>query len=238
MILVGVMIAAQVTGCVPRKQANTAEVGPKTAATSSKPPKLSANPSPDQVESALRFDLSGRPDDQDYWAPSPDEARCAAKKIVTDIGAERLAQLGYQPGTPGAGLVNIALSDEERAKALGSIESCVNMKEAVTAMFFGRGRISTTAASCMAEVLDKAGIIPVLFASWMDSKPIDALANDAKVADTLSAGAQVCLNPNDLNWPTLRSPVDGQTVIDADAPGGASNSNRPDDERLREKNAN
>ena len=127
---------------------------------------------------------------------------------------------------------------DERAKVVAALTSCVDTHEAASSLFFGKGRISAKAAECVADVLDKAGMVPIFFEAWINAKPVDPFANDGNLANTMSAAAQVCLSPGELNWPTLRSPVDDQDLIDSDLPAGSRDSNHPDDRRLREEESN
>lgn len=234
--LVAVSILILVLGCVPRERGATTEIRRRSDTRGDKAPVLpESNPSEKMVIAAVRFDLTNRPDSQDYWTPTSNEAECVAKKTVTSVGAERLSQLGYQPGTPGAGIPDIALTTDERTKVLGAFTECVKTKEAAASLLFGSGRISAASSLCLAKILDRAGLVPQLFESWVFAKPIDPFANGGLLAETLSAGAQVCMDPNDLNWPTLHSPTEDKGLIDADAPGGSRNSNRPDDRREQEE---
>lgn len=226
-------------GCIPSERGATVEIKRASDTHKAKVPVLPrTNPSPEQMERAIDFDLRNRPDSQDFWTPTRSEADCVAKEVVNGIGTDRLSALGYQPGTPGAGLVDLALTTEERAKLTSALTGCVDMREAIAALYFGKGRVSVKAAGCLADILDKTGFVPAFFAAWANGSAVDPFAQDAHLADSMSAAAQICLSPNDLNWPTLRSPVEDQGLIDADLPPGSRDSNHPDDRRLREKESN
>lgn len=238
-LIMALALVSAGVACVPRKLGETEEVPRRADTVGSKAPVLpESNPPADLVVDALRYDLTVRPDDQNYWSFTRPEATCVADKIVAAVGPERLSQLGYRPGTPGAGLPDIALTPDERVRVMAAFDACVDMKEVIADLLFGKGRISSQSAMCVAKILDKAGLGSVFIRSWLFAEPVDAFADGGPLANTMSAAAQVCLNPKDLNWPTLRSPLDEENVIDADAPGGASGSNHPDDQRLREEKTN
>lgn len=233
--LVATVVMCTLVGCIPRQRGESTEVRRDSDTRGEVAPVLPANPPKGLVVEAIRFDLTYRPDDQDFWTPTRSESKCVAEKIVTGVGYQRLSELGYQPGTPGAGLPDLAFTPEEDQLVLAAFQECVDYREAAAAILFGKGRISNSSAKCLAKVLYEAGVIGEIFESWLSKTPIDPFANDGLFASRLSAGAQVCLTPNDLNWPTLKSPSDDQDLIDADAPAGSSDSNHPDDRRPREE---
>lgn len=226
-----VLVAA---ACVPRQTGESVAVAEGSRSGASKPPVMPADPNPEIMVDAVSFDLTNRPEDQDYWSPRRSEGMCAAKKIVDGVGYQRLGELGFQPDTPGAGLPDIAFTKDERKTVLDALVSCVDTEEAAAALIFGAGRVSSQSAVCYARIIDKAGAVPDFFESWLFGTPVDPFANDGRLADTMAAGAQVCLNPTSLNWPTLHSPIAQRPVIDANAPAGSSNSNRPDDQRIKD----
>lgn len=233
LLAVTVLIVAQ-TACVPRTRGDSVTVDARDDARNVAAPVLpDGEVTPDEMAEAIRFDLTDRPDSQDYWTLSDSEAACAADGIVTALGVDRLRELGYRPGSPGAGLSRIELSAAERDVVVAQLIDCVDLEEMTAALLFGSGRISPTSATCMARILAKSGVPAIWLGSWITGEPMDALADDATAARTMSGAAEVCLDPNDLNWPTLRSPVEDELVIDADAPPGSSNSNHPDDHRDR-----
>ena len=237
--LIALAIACVGVGCVPRERGSSVEIKRESDTSKIRAPKLpKANPTASQMEQAIVFDLRNRPDSQDFWTPTRSEAKCVAQEVVSGVGLDRLSSLGFQPGTQGASLVDIAMTADERAKVVAALTSCVDTHEAASSLFFGKGRISAKAAECVADVLDKAGMVPIFFEAWINAKPVDPFANDGNLANTMSAAAQVCLSPGELNWPTLRSAVDDQDLIDSDLPAGSRDSNHPDDRRLREEESN
>lgn len=231
LLAVTVLIVVQ-TACVPRTRGDSMTIDAREDPRGVEPPVLpQGEVTPGVMADAIRFDLTNRPDDQDYWTLSDDEAECAADGIIAAIGADRLTELGYQPGVAGSGLPQIALTTAEREDVTAKLVDCVDLEEMAAALLFGAGRISPGSATCMARILAKAGVPAAWLESWVTGADMDPLADDAALSRTMSSAAEVCLDPNDLNWPTLRSPVEDELVIDADAPAGSSNSNHPDDHR-------
>lgn len=231
LVAVTVLIAVQ-TACVPRTRGDSKTVDVREDPRDVHVPVLpQGDVSTDAMVEAIRFDLTNRPDDQDYWSLSDDEAECASAGIVDAVGLERLVELGYQPGSPATGLAGVALTATERDKVTAQLVDCVDLEEMTAALLFGAGRIPPTSATCMARIINKAGIPAQWLESWVTGHAVDPLADDAASSRAMSSAAEVCMDPNDLNWPTLRSPVEDELVIDADAPAGSSNSDHPDDHR-------
>lgn len=226
-----VLLIALQTACIPRVRGDSVAVDDRHEADAQPPSLPEGNVSVDTMVDAVRFDLTNRPDDQDYWSLSEEESGCAAEKIVTAIGSERLSELGFQPGTPGAGIPQLAFSGDERKEIVSGLVDCVDHEEMAAALLFGAGRISADSATCMGSILAEAGVPASWLESWVFGAEVDPFADDAVSSKTMSSAAQICLDPNALNWPTLRSPVEDELVIDADAPPGAANSDHPDDHR-------
>ncbi len=178
----------------------------------------------------LVFDLTNRPVDLDYWAAPSEQAECAAQAIVDELGAARLSQLGYRPGVTGASLNDIELSDDEREQVADAVEGCVDMAEAVAAMFYGDGRIAPTVASCLADGLDQKQQLRPFVVAVVFGTAVDPFADDGALANAMLDQSVVCVPAGAFNWSDLDLP-DDSPVLDADAPGGVSGSPYVDDQR-------
>lgn len=227
-----VLLITVQTACVPRTREDSRTVGARPDPAEVEPPVLPEGVvAPELMAEAIEFDLTHRPDGQNYWSLGDSEADCAATGIVDAIGSDRLVDLGYKPGTPGAGLPQIDLTAAERDQIVAQLVDCTDQKEMAAALLFGNGRIPARSATCMGEILAKAGVPTTWLAAWIFDEPVDPFVDDADASTNMSAAARVCLDPASLNWPALRSPIQESPVIDADAPAGSSNSNHPDDNR-------
>jgi hypothetical protein len=178
----------------------------------------------------LVFDLTNRPVDLDYWAAPSDQAECAAEAIVTALGAERLSELGYRPGVTGASLNDIDLADDEREEVADAVEGCVDMAEAVAAMFYGDGRIAPTVANCLADGLDDKQQLRPFVVAVVFGTAVDPFADDGALANAMLDQSVVCVPEGAFNWSDLDLP-DDSPVFDADSPGGVSGSPYVDDQR-------
>ena len=178
----------------------------------------------------LVHDFTTRPRDQDYWSPPTPEARCAAEGIVEGVGASRLSTLGYRPATPGASLNDIGLTDEEHTVVVDRFMACVDMVEGVASLLFGKGRIPTSAAVCVAEGLAERDMLRPFVESWSFGRAVDPFAGDAAFAATFTAAANVCISDTAFNWPDVRVSED-DPLIDSDLPAGSSGSAFADDRK-------
>ncbi len=169
------------------------------------------------------YDLTHRPDDASFWSVPTAEATCAAESIVDDLGERRLNELGYRPGAAGSSLNDIGLSDDERGRVVDAVEGCVDMAEAVAAMFFGDGRIRSNVATCLADGLDQRGQLRPFVVAISFGRAVDPFADDSALASALLDQSVICVPEGAFRWDGLTLPG-GATVLNADAPSGTPGS--------------
>lgn len=177
----------------------------------------------------LVFDLTNRPVSPDYWAAPTDQAECAAQAIVDSLGAERLSAAGYRSGVVGASLNDIDLSADERVLVADAVQECVDMVEAVAAMFYGDGRIRPSVASCLAEGLGERDQLRPFVTAVVFGAAVDPFADDSALATALLDQSVVCVPDTAFNWSDLGLPG-GPLILDENAPGGAPGSPFVDDQ--------
>ncbi len=231
LVLTALVLAA--AGCIPSESTEPEEIddGSDSAAAPT-PPSVPADGvmTADFFVEGLAFDLSDRPDDMDYWAPKRSEAQCAASRIVGSLGAERLAELGYQPATVGASLNDVELADDERGLVVAALGECLDVQESIAAIFYGNGRMAPSAASCLARTLASGGHTEPFLLALASGDAVDPFADDGRLAAGLLDGASVCIDQSDFDWPHVRF-TDPDVVIDSDSPAGAADSPYVDDRR-------
>lgn len=231
---VGVVLAASLAACVPTDTTHVAEIddGGDAGALDRPAPTFPDGEVPAAlVAEGLAHDLSARPRDQDYWSPKRAEARCAADRIVAELGASRLVALGYRPGTPGASVNDLDLDDAERDVLVEALASCVDPVQAVGAILYGAGRIPARMASCMARGMGEAGARPILEA-WAHGRAVDPFEEGSDLASLVLGHADVCISDTAFNWLDLRFP-DEDPIINSDDPAGTRSSPYVDDARRR-----
>lgn len=177
----------------------------------------------------LVFDLGNRPVDGRYWAAPAEQAECAAVAIVDTLGAPRLSELGYRPGVTGASLNDIELTDAERGQVVEVVEECVDMVDAVAAMFYGDGRIPASVADCLASGLQDRGQLRPFVVAVVFGTAVDPFAGGSALATAMLDQAEVCVPEAAFNWADLDLPG-GPVVIDENSPGGVPGSPFPDDQ--------
>lgn len=178
----------------------------------------------------LVFDLSNRPADLDHWAAPTDQAECAAEAIVDSVGEQRLSDLGYRPGVAGASLNDLELSDDERDGIVDVVAECVDMGEAVAAMFYGDGRVPATVATCLADGLGDRAMLRPFVVAVVFGTAVDPFASDGALATALLEQSVVCVPEEAFDWSDLDLPGDDD-VLDADSTGGVPGSPLADDQR-------
>ena len=231
-LAVGVLVGS--AACVPEERGPVADVddGSDSARDDAAPPEFPGQgeiPS-DLLVEGLVYDFTTRPRDQDYWSPPTPQARCAAQGIVDTITPGRLSQLGYRVATPGASLNDIALTDEEHTVVVDKVMECVDMVEGVASVLFGDGRIPTSAAVCVAEGLDRNGMLRPFVEAWSFGRPVDPFAGDAAFASIFISAANACVADTAFNWPDVRV-TDDEPLIDSDLPAGSTGSAYADDRK-------
>jgi len=214
--VVALLIAPLValTACVPTKADSASEVddGSASASTERTPPVFpSSGVIPvNLLVDGLVFDLTDTPGDRNLWVPDEPQARCAATGIVDDLGAPRLSELGYRPGTQGASLNEVALSDVERGQVADRFASCVNLGDAVGSLLMGRDQMSGTQAACIADGLEQRNLLLPFAEAFAFRQPVDPFAGDGALATAMLDYSAICLGDDSFTW------------LDANLPGAAN----------------
>ncbi len=221
LLLVVVPVLLVAAACIPEQRGDVSQLD--RPADDLPVPELGADPSRDDLVSGLVADLASAPDDLSFWTAPLDEATCVAEGIVERVGGERLAGLGYRPGTPGAALGDLDFDDAERSEVTDVVVDCVDLREAAAQLFYGDGRLPPTVATCVADGLANTEQLRPLAVAVIGGTPIDPFADDSGFATTLLVQSAICIPEDAFNWPDLRLPQD-DLVIDADAPPGVERS--------------
>ena len=232
-VAVAVAVAAVLlVGCSDRGPSAEVDDGTDSARTEVVAPVFPEDgaPSRELLVEGIAFDLSNRPVDLSYWAAPSDQAECAAEAIVDAVGEDRLVQLGYRPAVDGASLNDIELTDAERDLVVEAVEGCVDMTQAVAAMFYGDGRLRPSVATCLAEGLAQRDQLRPFVVAVVFGTSVDPFAQESALATAMLDQSVVCVPEEAFNWSDLDLPDDDQ-VLDADSPGGVTGSPFVDDQR-------
>ncbi len=208
--------------CVPKDVRDPTEVG-RARDVVRKPPVFpeTGQVPPELLIKGLIYDFSTTEVDLNLWVPSASEAQCAAEAIV-DKFAERLSDLGYEPGVDGAGINDIALTGNERTEIAGLFEGCVDTEQMLAALFMGSGNMLPSEAVCMAQGLDGTAMPAAMLKGWMFGTGFDPVGDDAELNMSMLDYTKVCLPDDVFTWNGLDLPGDDPIDPDRLAGGGAS----------------
>lgn len=222
--------------CVPSESGSASEAGSGSDdAVLPPPPEFpeTGQVPADLLIAGLVYDFTTTPTDLNLWVPPTEQAECAASKIVADLGAPTLSELGYLPGTSGASLNDIELTVAETIRIGTLFESCVDMTQATAALFMGSGNMTSAQALCMADGLAEQGLAGSFVDAWAFGTEVDPFNNDAEMATAMLAYANVCLPDTAFTWYGVDLPgdeeiqgVEGDDTGEAgeDLPGSAGRS--------------
>lgn len=212
--------------CVPNEHGEVSEYDLDEDATELSAPEFPDGEVPDDLMIAgIVYELSSRPADLAFWAPSPAEARCVAEQMLTSVGSPRLSALGFRPGTDGGALADLAFEDPERAAMGTAFSSCVDLAEATATLFFGGGRIEASAARCVSNTLDQTGQLAPFAASWVLGTPTDPFAGDSPLSRSMIDAATICIADDAFDWPDVELPG-GPEILDLTRSAGQRGSAR------------
>ncbi len=211
------LAAAGLVACVPTKAESAREVddGSGFAPTGRAAPVFpSSGLVPvDLLVEGLVFDFTDAPPDRNLWVPDEAQATCAARSIVDAIGAPRLSELGYRPGTDGNGLNQVDLTSAERRTVAERFASCVDLADAVGTILMGDDQMSGAEASCITERLREGNLLLSFADAFAFAENVDPFAGDGALAEVLLTASQVCLGEDAFDWLDSELPGSGDGTV-------------------------
>ena len=212
-LLVGLVLclgAFGATGCLPQERGKVREVTDAGAET--KAPKF---PATGPVSRALLieglvYDFTAKGSSLDLWVPPTPQATCAATSIVDTLGPPRLSELGYRPGTSGASLNDIDLTDAEREVVATKFVSCVDMTDAIASVFMGDSHMDAKEATCLADGMAKQDLLMPFARAWAFGRTVNPAADGGAMAKGLMSLAAVCMPDDAFTWNDTHLPGDDQ----------------------------
>ncbi len=214
--------------CIPQNKGDVGEVDDEDAPGSAAPVFPETGRVPDELlVEGLVWDFTNAPADLNLWVPSDAEARCAAEKVVANLG-DRVSDLGYLPDTSGASLNDIALTQAERQNVTSLFESCVDRSQAMASLLLGQRSMTVEDAACMADGLVEAGVMTELIEAWAFGEQVDPYRDDGAVASALVSYANICLGDSAFFWLGVDLPGDEDVVGVGEGSGEESEGDLPD----------
>ena len=149
----------------------------------------------DGVRQSLIDHLSTVGTNLNEWAPPRDQATCVADRVIQRIGVDRLLELGYDPND---GKLGLPYAPDEQTAMLNIISACIDFKEGLVEMLSAYQKISFKSATCVAEGLDRLGLIRLYAASLLIGQQPDPFdtTNDLSKGTTDVLGQ--CVPANEL----------------------------------------
>jgi hypothetical protein len=168
------------------------------------------------VTDSIAASLTGTPENLNFWLAPADEAKCAAQRLVSRIGADRLLELGYDPNKP---TLKLEYAEEERAAATNVLVGCIDFERAVLSLVSSSQKLSLEASSCISRGYERLHLTRDLAASLVTGTDPDPLAQDARFSRAVGQLAVDCLGVDDMlpNAPLPRLPGGSATTTTAPA---------------------
>jgi hypothetical protein len=126
------------------------------------------------------------------WAPPRDDAACAARKIVHQLGADRLLDLGYDPQD---GKLALQFTDEERIAVSNILDGCIDIAAGLESLFAAYDKLSATASQCLADGIERKGLARDFAKGILTGTSADPFAEDNSLGTAMSRLMLECLTP-------------------------------------------
>ena len=126
------------------------------------------------------------------WAPPRDEAECAARKVVKQLGVDRLLDLGYDPQR---GRLALQWSDDEKVKVTNILAGCIDVAAGLLSLFSAYGKLDVPAAACLTRGIDRRGLDRDFISGLLDGTSPDPFARDNQLGIGISRLMIECFDP-------------------------------------------
>ena len=126
------------------------------------------------------------------WAPPPDQARCAAEKLVSKVGIERLFAIGFDPQV---GKMSLAYTPSERASALNVLVGCIDFAQGLLEMWTAYDKLDLKRTACLTHTLDRDGLVRDLASGLLTGVEPDQLVSEGGIGLGVVRAMAECLDP-------------------------------------------
>ena len=160
---------------------------------------------------SITYVLSRRSSSLNEWAPPSEQARCAAEKIAAKVGPDRLLDLGYDPRK---GRLDLPYTPDEATAVTNILVGCIDFKAGLLSLMAAYGKLSLDSSACMADGIDRRGLVRPFAESLVTGKQPDPFAEGSQLGPGLSRLLVSCLSDEDLLpvAPTKPFPQDVDTT--------------------------
>lgn len=164
------------------------------------------------ITASLTAYMSTVGDDLDQWVPNPEEAACAAERLVERFGADRLLEMGFDPAEP---TLALTFPTEERTAAVNVLVGCIDFSRSMLEMLSSYMKLPIAQADCMAKGFDRLGLDRDLAGALVDGVEPDPFANSNRFGVGVSTLTVDCMGEEDLH---PEAPMPRLPGPDPDAP--------------------
>lgn len=141
--------------------------------------------------------------DLNSWTPPSDQAACAAERIVSGIGVDRLLSIGLDPEL---GDLTLPYEPAEQALVVAALDDCIDFERALVELIGANGKVSATTAGCIGARSRADGITADVALAFVTGDQLDITADDNRVGESLVRSMTACVDPNNELVPIV--PVD------------------------------
>ena len=117
------------------------------------------------------------------WAPPRDEAECAARKVVKQLGVDRLLDLGYDTQR---GRLALQWTDDEKVKVTNILSGCIDVAQGLLSIFSAYDKLDVPAAACLTRGIDRRGLDRDFVSGILDGTSPDPFARDNQLGIGIS----------------------------------------------------
>ncbi len=181
-------VAVGLVGCSTSRW-DTSEIDDVTSTTQ----KIYARDTDGLIE-AITDRYSTEPANLNVWAAPRAEARCAAERIVEQLGADRLLQLGFDPQK---GQLALPYTDAEQNTVLNLLVGCIDFEHGLVEMLSAYDKLSLESSACVSSVIERRGLTRELASGLLSGSEPDPFSNDNRLGAGVTAAMLECLDPGE-----------------------------------------
>lgn len=184
LFVVALLVAGSLVGCSSSDLISAS--GPSTTA-----PRVYERTAEGLVASITDHLAVPRPD-LNSWAPPHGEAECAADRIVSDIGVDRLLGIGFDPDR---GDLNLPYEPAEADKVVDALDQCINFERAIVELVGSNGKVSATTAGCIGARIRADGLTSAVARAFISGSQLDMGADDNRLGSSVVRAMGACVDP-------------------------------------------
>jgi hypothetical protein len=129
------------------------------------------------------------------WAAPPEQAACAADRIVERFGVDRLLELGFEPQIGSLGLL---YTRSEETAVMNVLVSCIDFETGLLELLSAYQKLPYDKSLCMSRGIERLGLTRDYAAGLIRGEEPDPFANESRLSFGTVRVMTECLGPEDL----------------------------------------